>query len=185
MSRRQKAPLRLLSGEERNTLGRLSRLRSTSAAEVARATALLAVSDGQSHTTAAWQAGRRTGDTVARWVARFNDEGLAAVTPRHGGGPSVRYGETRQRRILAEAERTPDRAREGTATWSLSTLQRALRQASNGLPAISTHTIWRALHAAGRSWQRNRTWCDTGVVERRRKTGTVTVADQDAVAKRG
>lgn len=185
MSQRQKAPLRSLSETERKTLVRLSRLRSVSAAEVARATALLAVSDGQSYTAAARQAGRRTGDTVARWVARFNSEGLAAVTPRHGGGPVIRYGAAQQRRILAEAGRTPDRARDGTASWSLSTLQRALRQAPDGLAEVSTYTIWRALHAAGRSWQRSRTWCDTGVVTRKRKAGTVTVTDQDATAKKG
>jgi hypothetical protein len=97
----------------------------------------------------------------------------------------VRYGEAQQRRILAEAERIPDRVRDGTATWSLSTLQRALRQAPDGLAEVSTYTIWRALHAAGRSWQRSRTWCDTGVVTRKRKAGMVTVTDPDATAKRG
>src|SRR4029078_9885201 len=33
---------------------------------------------------------------------------------------------------------------------------------------VSTYTIWRTLHAAGLSWQKTRTWCDTGVVRRRR-----------------
>jgi hypothetical protein len=32
-----------------------------------------------------------------------------------------------QERILAEARRRPDREQDGTATWSLSTLQQALR----------------------------------------------------------
>src|SRR4051812_46856672 len=39
----------------------------------------------------------------------------------------------------AEAERIPDRARDGTATWSLSLLQKALRQAPDGLPRVSTY----------------------------------------------
>ena len=34
---------------------------------------------------AARRAGRRSGDAVAHLVARFNAEGLAALTPRHGG----------------------------------------------------------------------------------------------------
>ncbi len=185
MSRRQKEPLRALSDEERMTLSRLSRLRRAPAAQVARATALLAVAEGQSYTAAAKQVGRRNGDTVALWVARFNREGLAAVVPRHGGGPPVRYAAQQQRRILAEAERIPDRARDGTATWSLSLLQKALRQADDGLPKVSTSTIWRTLHAAGLSWQKSRTWCETGVVARRRKHGTVTVVDPDAAVKRG
>src|SRR3954470_11645072 len=185
MSRRQKEPLRALSDEERMTLSRLSRLRRAPAAQVARATALLAVAEGQSYTAAAKQVGRRNGDTVALWVARFNREGLAAVVPRHGGGPPVRYAAEQQRRILAEAERIPDRARDGPATWPLSTLRHALRKAQDGLPGVSTSTIWRTLHPAGRSLHKLPTWCETGVVTRRRKHGTVTVVDRDAAVKRG
>ncbi len=185
MLRRQKDPLRALSEEERATLLRLSRSRSAPSAQVARATALLGVADGQSYTTAAQRIGRSNGDTLACWVARFNAEGLNAMMPRHGGGPPTCYCEPQQQRILAAAERTPDRAIDGTASWSLSTLRRALREAPDGLPEVSTYTIWRALRAAGRSWQKSRTWCDTGVVTRKRKGGTVTVTDHDAAAKRG
>jgi transposase len=46
---------------------------------VARARALLAVSDGSSYTAAAHLVGRELGDSVATWVARFNQVGLAAV----------------------------------------------------------------------------------------------------------
>jgi transposase len=186
MSRRQKDPLRALSDEERTALSRLSRSRSAPAAQVAHARALLAVADGQSYTTAARLVGRCTGDTVARWVARFNGDGISAVAPRHGGGHRIRYGEAEQRRILAEAARPPERARDGTATWSLTTLRAALRRADDGLPGVSTHTIGRALHAAGFSWQKSRTWCETGVVVRKRKRdGIVSVSDPDAAAKRG
>jgi transposase len=178
--------LRVLSDNERRELARLSRSRRASAAQVARATALLAVADGQSYRTAAQQAGRRDGDTVAAWVARFNREGLAAVLPIHAGGQPVRYADEQQRRILAEAARVPDRERDGTATWSLSTLQRVLRRAEDGLPTVSTHTIWRTLHEAGLSWQRSRTWCATGMVGRKRRHGgATTVTDSDAAAKKG
>jgi transposase len=107
-------------------------------AQVARATAVLAVADGQSYLAAARQAGRcdndpvAAWDTVAAWVARFNREGLAAVMPRHGGGPPIGYGAAEQRRILEDAQRTPDRARDGTAIWSLSTRQCALRGPKTG-----------------------------------------------------
>ena len=186
MSRRQKDPLRLLSEAERTSLSRLSRPQSAPAAQVARARALLAVAEGQSYTAAAQLVGREVGDTVARWVAGFNRDGLAAVVQRHGGGHRIRYGEVAQRRILAEVAREPERARDGTATWSLSTLRDALRRAEDGLPGISTYTIGRALHAAGYSWQKERSWCETGVVVRRRKhDGLVTITDPDAAAKRG
>jgi transposase len=184
MSRHQKEPLRALSAQERAELTWLSRSRSAPAAWVARATALLAVADGQSYLAAARQAGRRDNDTVAAWVARFNREGLPAVRPRHGG-PSVRYGAAAQQRILEEVRRPPDRERDGTATWSLSTLQRALRRAGDGLARVSTYTIRKTLHAAGLSWQHSRTWCETGVVLRKRKRGgPVLVRDPDALGKK-
>ena len=184
MSRRQKNPLRPLSDAERRALARLSRSQSAPAAQVARARAFLAVAEGQSYTRAAQLVGRHTGDTVARWVAGFNRAGLAAVVPRHGGGHPVCYGEAEQRRILAEVARAPERVRDGTATWSLNLLQKALRQAPDGLPRVSTFTIWRTLHAAGLSWQKSRTWCQTGVAMRRRKHGVVRVSDPDALAKK-
>jgi hypothetical protein len=186
MSRRQKDPLRAVSDEERTVLSRLSRSRSAPAAQAARARALLAVADGQSYTTAARLVGRRTGDTVARWVAGFNRGGPAALVPGHGGGHRVRYGAAEQRRILAEVARSPERARDGTATWSLTTLRDALRRADDGLPGVSTYTIGRALHAAGFGWQEGRSWCETGVVLRKRKhDGIVAVTDPDATTKRG
>ena len=92
MSRRQTDPLRTLDDAERMALSRLSRSRSAPAAQVARARALLAVADGQSYTTAAALAGRRIGDTVARWVTDFNRGGLAVLVPGHGGGHRARYG---------------------------------------------------------------------------------------------
>ena len=92
MSRRQKDPLRALSDAERTALSRLSRSQGAPAAQVARARALLAVAAGRSYTTAAALVGRRTGDTVARWVACFNRDGLAAVVPRYGGGHRISYG---------------------------------------------------------------------------------------------
>lgn len=184
MSRRQKDPLRLLTEEERPQLERLRRAQTEPAAHVARAKALLAVAAGQSFTDAARTAGRRSGDAVAQLVARFNREGMAAVHPEHGGGQPKRYSAIERERILREVQRTPDRDADRTATWSLTTLQRTLRQAPDGLPSVSTYTIWCVLHDAGLTWQRDRSWCPTGTAVRKRKTGTVIVHDPDAVAKK-
>jgi transposase len=184
MSRSQKDPLRPLTAEERQELTRLSRSLSAPAAHVERARALLAITDGASYTAAAHQVGRRHNETISAWVSRFNRDGLAAVRPGHGGGARVRYGAEAQQRILAEWARTPQREQDGTATWSVSLLRRALRQADDGLPRVSPFTIWRTLHAAGLSWQKSRTWCETGVVMRRRKHGVVRVSDPDALAKK-
>jgi len=185
MSRHQTDPLRPLTADERQALTRLSRSPSAPAAQVERARALLAIADGASYTAAAHYDGPPPTETLSAWVSRFNRNGLAAVRPGHGGGPRIRYGADAQQRILAEWARTPQREPDGTATWSLSLLQKALRKAPDGLPQVSTFTIWRTLHAAGLSWQKSRTWCQTGVVTRRRKQGTVTRVDPDAAVKRG
>ena len=184
ISRRQKDPLRPLSDEERSVLIQISRAQSEPASQVARAKALLAVAEGQSYTAAARAAGRRSNDAVSQLVSRFNGEGLAAIEPGHGGGPRIAYGVEERKRILAEFERQPDRERDGTASWSLSTLQRALREAPDGLPEVSTYTIWCVLHAAGWTWQKNRTWCRTGTVTRKRKGVAVEVSDPEAEAKK-
>ena len=64
-------------------------------------------------------------------------------------------------------------------------MQRALRRASDGLPKVSTYTIWAVLHDAGITWQKDRTWCQTGQAIRKRKRGEVKVHDPDASAKKG
>ena len=184
MSRRKKDPLRTLSVEERAEMERLSRSGREPAAVVAHAKAVLAVANGADYTAAALAAGRRSGDAVAQLVTRFNHDGLEALYPRHGGGPAARYTTVERDRILAEARRTPEHEPDGTATWSLVTLQRALRRAADGLPQVSTYTIWCVLTEAGWSWQRTRTWCPTGHAVRLRKRGRVQITDPDAEAKK-
>ena len=184
MTRRQKEPLRALTDSERHGLQRVSRSHTEPAAQVARAKALLAVADGHRFTDAARAAGRRSGDAVAQLVARFNREGLAALEPGHGGGQPKRYSVSEQERILREVRRAPDRDQDKTATWSLSTLQGALHRAPDGLPSVSTYTIWCVLHDAGFTWDRDRSWCETGTAVRKRKSGMVTVIDPDATPKK-
>src|SRR5436190_19538891 len=190
MSRHRTDPLRPLTADERQELTRLSRSLSAPAAQVERARALLAIADGASYTAAAHQVGRRHTETISAWVSRFNRDGLTAVRPGHGGGARIRYGADAQQRILAEWARTPQREPDGTATWSLSLLQRALRQAPDGLPKVKH--LYDLAHAArgrpeleaGLSWQKSRTWCETGVAMRKRKHGVVRVSDPDAAAKK-
>jgi transposase len=184
MTRRQKDPLRTLTEEERDVLEQIARAYSEPASHVARAKSLLTVADGKPYVEAARSAGRRSGKAVSQLVSRFNQEGLAAIEPRHGGGPQPIYGVAEQERILAEARRTPDREQDGTATWSLATLQRALQHAPDGLPQVSIYTIWRTLHQTGWSWQQDRSWCDTGKVKRKRKEGVVEVVDPDTIPKK-
>jgi transposase len=169
MTRRKTEQLRTLTDEERNWLERISRSRSEPAIHVARAKQILSVAVGASYTAAARLSGRKSGDAVSNLVKRFNQEGLNAIQPRHGGGPAVKYGLAECERILREARRKPDPETDGTATWSLKTLCQALRKAQDGLPEVSEDTIRTVLLGAGFSWQEARSWCETGKVNRKRK----------------
>jgi hypothetical protein len=184
MSRRKKDPLRALTAQEQAFLQQLSRSQSAPAVQVTRAKLLLLVADGYEFSAAARSLGRRSGDAVSALVARFNREGLAALEPRHAGGAQILYDQAAKQRILKEFARVPDREQDGTASWSLSTLQQALRQAPDGLAKVSTYTLWQVLREARQSPQRVRTWCETGTVVRKRKSGTVLVTDPDTQAKK-
>ena len=184
MSRRKKDPLRPLTDAERLALAQLSRSQAAPAVQVARATMLLAVARGDDYQQAAHAAGRRSGDAVSHLVARFNAEGLTALSPRHGGGHPVVYDNASRERILQEVRRQPTPRADGTATWSLSTLKGSLRSAPDGLPKVATSTIWLVLHQSGQSYQRSRSWCPTGTALRKRKAGPAVVTDPDAEPKK-
>jgi transposase len=173
MSRAASEPLRALTEEERQELRRVSRASHERRIRSQRAVALLAVVEGKSLSQAAQLAGRKSHDPVTKVTRRFNRMGLAALDDRSRSGHPRTYGAAERARILQEARRTPDRKEDATATWSLTLLQRALRQASDGLPQVSTFTILHTLHEAGYSWQKDRTWCHTGRTLKKGKDGTV------------
>ena len=179
----QREPLRRMSRMERAALQRIVCSSSQRIDQVRRATALLAVARTGVFIQAAREAGLRSGTTVADLVSRFNRHGLAAVRIASGRGRRPTYPPSARARIVATAQRQPDRRADGTAIWSLSTLQRSLRTAD--FPQVGTSTIRRVLHDAGSSYQRARTWCPTGTAQRKRKAGVVTVVDPQTEVKRG
>jgi transposase len=183
MATPQKEPLRPLTAEELAALQRVTKASSERVDRVRRAVALLAVSQGRSFRQAAHEAGFCSGTTVAELVGRFNLHGLAALTIAGGRGRKSTYDPKARAQIVATAQRPPDRRGDGTATWSLGTLQRTLHKSD--FPRIGTSTIRRVLEDAGSSYQRTRTWCPTGTAQRVRKTGVVTVIDPQTEEKRG
>ncbi len=183
MARPLLAGVRALADEERATVTRVSQAGSERADRVRRATALLAVAQGQPFARAARPAGFRSGTAAADLVGRSNRRGLAALGLAPGRGRKVTYDTAARARIVATAQRAPDRKQDGTATWSLSTLRRALRR--EALPRVGARTIRRVLRAAGSSHQQTRTWCPTGTALRQRKGGVVRVVDPRTEQKRG
>jgi transposase len=183
MATPQQEPLRAVSAEEQAALVRISNATSERRDRVRRATALLAVAQGQAFAQAAQQAGFASGTAVADLVTRFNRHGLRALAIAAGRGRKPTYDLGARTRIVATAQRPPDRREDGTATWSLSTLQRSLRR--ENFPQLGRSTIRRLLQEAGSSYQQTRTWCPTGTALRKRKAGVVRVVDPETEAKRG
>ena len=114
------------------------------------------------------------------WSAAAGSWSGRSGSARRRACPDLRLGQARPH----PPRGPPTPAADGTATWSLTTLRRALRAAPDGLPAVSTFTIRRTLREAGYTFQRTRTWCPTGSAVRRRKAGVVTVTDPDAGPKK-
>ncbi len=183
MATPQKEPLRSLTSEELAALERVAKASSERVDRVRRAVALLSVAQGQSFRQAAQEAGLRSGTAVAELVGRFNRHGLVALRIAGGRGRKPTYDPTARAQIVATAQRPPQRREDGTATWSLGTLQRTLHKSD--FPRIGTSTIRRVLEDAGSSYQRTRTWCPTGTAQRVRKEGVVTVIDPQTEEKRG
>ncbi len=183
MARVRKAVLRTLTAAEQQALTRSASAATERVDRMRRATALLAVAQGQSFTAAAQSAGLRSSSSVADLVLRFNAHGLAALRIGPGRGRKATYDTAARAQIVATAQRCPDRKLDGTSTWSLSTLERSLRRAA--LPGVGATTIRRVLHEAGSSYQKSRTWCPTGTAQRKRKSGTVSVTDPRTEEKRG
>jgi len=156
MPRQQKRPLRKLTPSELEHLERVRRSTTAPAGQVARARALLAVAAGSTYAEAAIEAGHTTGDTVASWVGRFNDEGIAALTPRHGGGPRARYNKEDRESILQELRRAREAGTGGTRAGSLATLRRNLSE--QGRTAPSVYTLWTVIREAGWTWDAHTGW---------------------------
>jgi transposase len=168
-------PLRALTAEEEQALQGIAKASSERVDVVQRARALLAVHAGQPYTQAAHAAGHKSGDSVSLLVERFNQRGLASLHLAAGRGRKAQYTAAQRERILRELQRMPDRQADGTATWSLKTLERALRK--EALPQVSASTIRAVLHEAGYRFGKTRTWCPTGTAIRKRHGETVTVQD--------
>jgi len=175
-------PLRAMSEQEEQELQRVVKATSERVDEVKRARALLAVRAGTGYTGAAKEAGYKSGDSVGQLVERFNRSGLRAVQIAAGRGRKATYTDAERERILQEVRRVPDRKEDGTATWSLSTLERALRK--QGLKHVGASTIREVLHERGYVFGKTRTWCPTGTAQRKRKAGVVTVQDPRAEEKK-
>lgn len=183
MGRHSRDPLRVLTQEEMAILTHVARSRSESVEGVGRAKSLLAVAQTGNFAAGARASGRKSDYGVGKLVARFNRDGLKALETKRRSTYGTTYTAEQRAQVLEEFRRAPDRETDGTGTWSLTTLQRAVRKRP-GMSKISRDTISGILHEAGLTWQRDRTWCETGVSVRTGKHGKQIVVDPDTEAKK-
>jgi transposase len=181
MGRPVKEGLRSFSKPEEQELQRVVKATSERVDSMRRAKALLAVAAGKSRTAAGQEAGLSR-EGVTQVVKGFNQRGLDILSIATGRGRKPTYTSKQRARIVRELQREPDREVDQTATWSLMTLRRALRETD--LPEIAAETIREVLHETGYSYQRTRTWVHTGYALRKRKSGTVRTYDEQTPEKK-
>lgn len=125
-----------LTDEERKTLTKWSRGRSTPARLVVRAKIVLLAADGVMNKSIARQVCTDE-HTVARWRSRFSEDGLVAISkdaPR-GGRPPTRRNQVARKIVKRTVETVPDNA----THWTVRTLAHEL-----GVSASMVHRVWRA-----------------------------------------
>jgi len=125
-----------LSDQDRRTLQRWSRGRSTPARLVTRAKIVLRAAEGQENQQIAGELGI-TRHAVGRWRKRFADAGLAGIqkdAARGGRKPTVR--ERMARRII---ETTTQQTPKDATHWSTRTLAQFL-----GIDKMMVQRVWRA-----------------------------------------
>jgi transposase len=100
--------------------------RATSVAAARRMLALALVMEGTSRTEAAQAAGMDR-QTLCDWVHRYNQEGLAGLTDRHGDvGPKRLLSPKQEAEVAAWVRRGPDLAEHGVVRWRRADLARAI-----------------------------------------------------------
>ena len=105
---------------------RLAARRSSSVAASRRMLALALVLEGKSRTEAAQAAGMDR-QTLRDWVHRYNEEGLAGLSDRHGDfGPKRLLSPEQEAQVAAWVRAGPDLAEHGVVRWRRADLARAI-----------------------------------------------------------
>lgn len=121
------APIRITRVDLDASGLRLAARRSSSVAASRRMLALALVLEGKSRTEAAQAAGMDR-QTLRDWVHRYNAEGLAGLSDRHGDfGPRRLLSPEQEAEVAAWVRAGPDLAEHGVARWRRADLARAIK----------------------------------------------------------
>lgn len=120
------APIRITRVDLDASGLRLAARRSSSVAASRRMLALALVLEGKSRTEAAQAAGMDR-QTLRDWVHRYNEEGLAGLSDRHGDfGPKRLLSPEQEAEVAAWVRAGPDLAEHGVVRWRRADLARAI-----------------------------------------------------------
>lgn len=155
MSRRSPFVVRL-SAEDRTVLEERSGSRLVSHGAVVRARIVLLAADGAQNVDIAARVGVCV-DVVSRWRKRFCEEGLAGLADRPRSGRPRRFGSEVVAGVKAMACEPPEQRQVPLSRWSSAEI--ADQAVAEGLvPAISSSTVRRWLHADAIKPWRYRSW---------------------------
>lgn len=149
--------LRPLTTEEKQAIKRLSRSQTAPVrqGQRARIVAAMAQDPDLSATAAGMEAGLSNA-VGAKWVQRFNEEGLAGLEDRPRSGRPRTHSEATRSKLVALALTKPSSAGLPFALWTLERLQDAFF-AREGIH-LSDSTIWTWLDEEGLKWKRQESW---------------------------
>lgn len=145
-----------LSSEDRAVLEGRAGSRTGSHVSVVRARIVLLAADGMQNVGIAARVGVCV-DVASRWRKRFCEEGIAGLADRPRSGRPRRFGSAAVAGIKALACEPPDQRQVPLSRWSSAELaDQAVREGL--VPAISSSTVRRWLHADAIKPWRYRSW---------------------------
>ena len=151
--------LRPLAQEEEQEILRLARSQTAPIRQVQRARIIAGMLEDPdlSPTQAGLQAGL-SNVVGAKWVRRFNEEGLAGLEDRPRSGRPRTHSEAVRSTLIALALQKPSALGYPFALWTLERLQDAFFE-REGIP-LSDSTIWTWMAEEGLKWKRQESWFD-------------------------
>lgn len=165
--------LRHLTPEEEKEVQRLARSQTAAIRQVQRARIIARMLEDPA--LSATEAGRRAGlsnAVGAKWVRRFNEEGLAGLEDRPRSGRPRTHSEAVRSKLVELALQKPSSLGYPFALWTLERLQAAFFEREG--VHLSDSTIWTWMDEEGFRWKRQQSWFDAS--EKR---------DPEFAAKRG
>jgi transposase len=150
--------LQALTAEEKAEIRRLAASRKEPMRLVQRTRVIAAMDEDPelTATEAGLRAGFRSNAMGARWVNRFNEEGLAGLDDRPRSGRRPIHSQAVRSALIDLALQKPRSLGYPFELWTLERLQRAFEERER--VHLSDSTIWTWMDEEGFKWKRQQSW---------------------------